>query len=103
MNLTKHCFLLCCICWDCSFSIAELSISQNCLCLHLFTVFKYDNYLHNGPMVHSNNLGNIKEKLHLQIENPPYEISDRRNCPIFYYSFFLFTLMIITIFNVSLV
>ena len=41
-------------------------------------------------MVHSNNLGNIKEKLHLQIENPPYEISDRRNCPIFYYSFFSF-------------
>ena len=36
-------FFLCCICWDCSFSIAEFSISQSCLCLHFFTVYKQDN------------------------------------------------------------
>ena len=61
--------------------------------------------------------GISKSKLHLQLENPPHQISDRRYCPIFYYIFFLFkreggelplpknlslTLMIITIFNVLL-
>ena len=91
MNLTKHCFFLCCICWDCSFSIAEFSISQSCLCLHFFTVYKQDNYLHNGLMGHSNNLGNIKVKVTLKTRKPASpSICRTKLSNFFYYIFFLF-------------
>ena len=87
MNLTKHCFFICSICQDCSFSIAEFSISKSCFCLHFFTVYKQDNYLHNGLMGHSNNLGNLKVKVILTTRKPPHQISDRRT--FFYYIFLL--------------
>ena len=90
MNLTKHCFFLCCICWNCSFSIAEFSISQSCLCLHFFTVYKQDNYLHNGLMGHSNNLGNIKVKVTLATRKPASPSICRTKLSNFFITFFFF-------------
>ena len=49
-----------CICWDCSFSVAEFSISQSSSSEHV-----------NRLMSHSKNLGNIKVKVTLTTRNPP--------------------------------
>ena len=56
---------------DCSFFIVEFSIFHSCLCFHVFTVNKYDNYLHNGLMSHSNNLGNIKVRVTFTARKAP--------------------------------
>ena len=57
--------------WDRSVLIVKFSISKSCLQLHFFTVYKQDNYLHNGLMGHYNNLGNIKVRVIFTTRKPP--------------------------------
>ena len=56
---------------DRSFLIAEFGISQSCLCFHFFTVYKYDNYLHDRLMGGSNNLENIKVRVAFTTRKTP--------------------------------
>ena len=76
-NEFNETFFFGCICWDCSFSVAEFSISQSCSCEHV-----------NRLTSHSKNLGNIKVKVTLTTRKPPHQISDQRNCPISLLIFF---------------
>ena len=57
--------------WDRSVLIVKFSISKSCLQLHFFTVYKQDNYLHNGLMGHYSNLGNIKVRVNFKTRKPP--------------------------------
>ena len=56
--------------WDRSVLIAKFSISKSCLQLHFFTVYKQDNYLHNGLMGHYSNSGNIKVRVNFITRKP---------------------------------